>query len=336
MTTDETRARRALKEELERRGAAPRRRLSSIRSTCATTASSSPKPNTQAVMFCLMDVSGSMTEHMKDLAKRFYMLLHVFLKRRYEQCRRRLHPPHHEAPGGRRGDLLPQPPDRRHHRLDRARGDAASRQSERYRPRLEHLCGAGLGRRQFAIGGQRRCTAELLTEMILPLCQYFAYIEVGDERERQHGFEMPPNCGASRSVALPISGWRRPQARRFRHAQGRRPARDLPGVPRAVRQASPRRRGRAMTAPAKAAIPCSRERTGISTTMQRVYDAIEEIALNELGLDVYPNQIEVITAEQMLDAYSSVGMPLMYKHWSFGKHSPATRRSTARAIRARL
>ena len=39
-----------------------------------------------------------------------------------------------------------------------------------------------------------------------------------------------------------------------------------------------------------------------------------------LGLDVYPNQIEVITAEQMLDAYSSVGMPLFYKHWSFGKH----------------
>jgi stage V sporulation protein R len=55
-------------------------------------------------------------------------------------------------------------------------------------------------------------------------------------------------------------------------------------------------------------------------TLQRVHDACEEIALSELGLDVYPNQIEVITAEQMLDAYSSVGMPLFYKHWSFGKH----------------
>ena len=53
---------------------------------------------------------------------------------------------------------------------------------------------------------------------------------------------------------------------------------------------------------------------------QRIYDACEEVALGELGLDVYPNQIEVITAEQMLDAYSSVGMPLYYKHWSFGKH----------------
>ncbi len=42
-----------------------------------------PLPATEAVMFCLMDVSGSMTEHMKDLAKRFFMLLHLFLGRRY-------------------------------------------------------------------------------------------------------------------------------------------------------------------------------------------------------------------------------------------------------------
>lgn len=36
-------------------------------------------------------------------------------------------------------------------------------------------------------------------------------------------------------------------------------------------------------------------------------------------LDAYPNQIEVITAEQMMDAYSSIGMPINYHHWSFGK-----------------
>jgi stage V sporulation protein R len=54
--------------------------------------------------------------------------------------------------------------------------------------------------------------------------------------------------------------------------------------------------------------------------IRRAFDAIETIATDELGLDTYPNQIEVITAEQMLDAYSSIGMPLMYKHWSFGKH----------------
>src|SRR6201982_2479877 len=55
------------------------------------------------------------------------------------------------------------------------------------------------------------------------------------------------------------------------------------------------------------------------STIQRCNDACEEIAVKELGLNVYPNQIEVISTEQMLDAYSSIGMPLFYKHWSFGK-----------------
>ncbi len=54
-------------------------------------------------------------------------------------------------------------------------------------------------------------------------------------------------------------------------------------------------------------------------TLDRTYKAIEDIAINELKLDIYPNQIEVISSEQMLDAYSSLAMPLMYNHWSFGK-----------------
>jgi stage V sporulation protein R len=48
--------------------------------------------------------------------------------------------------------------------------------------------------------------------------------------------------------------------------------------------------------------------------------AIADIALGELKLDIYPNQIEIIGSDQMLDAYSSHGLPLMYNHWSFGKH----------------
>ena len=39
----------------------------------------------------------------------------------------------------------------------------------------------------------------------------------------------------------------------------------------------------------------------------------------DFGLDTYPNQIEIISAEQMMDAYSTVGMPVGYHHWSFGK-----------------
>ncbi len=54
-------------------------------------------------------------------------------------------------------------------------------------------------------------------------------------------------------------------------------------------------------------------------TVDKCFQAIQKIALDEMGLDIYPTQVEVITSEQMLDAYSSVGMPLMYNHWSFGK-----------------
>lgn len=44
-----------------------------------------PKPSSKAVMFCLMDVSGSMNQSMKDMAKRFFILLYMFLKRNYQR-----------------------------------------------------------------------------------------------------------------------------------------------------------------------------------------------------------------------------------------------------------
>ncbi|OYV74986.1 MAG: hypothetical protein B7Z70_11305, partial [Acidithiobacillus ferrivorans] len=50
-----------------------------------------------------------------------------------------------------------------------------------------------------------------------------------------------------------------------------------------------------------------------------VTEAIAAIAAEELQLDTYPNQLEIISAEQMLDAYASIGLPVYYAHWSFGK-----------------
>ncbi len=47
-------------------------------------------------------------------------------------------------------------------------------------------------------------------------------------------------------------------------------------------------------------------------------------------LDTYPNQLEVITAEQMMDAYASVGMPVNYRHWSFGKEFIANEKNYRR------
>ena len=54
-------------------------------------------------------------------------------------------------------------------------------------------------------------------------------------------------------------------------------------------------------------------------TLAEYDQAIAELAHGKFGLDTYPNQIEVISSEQMMDAYSSVGMPVGYNHWSFGK-----------------
>lgn len=51
----------------------------------------------------------------------------------------------------------------------------------------------------------------------------------------------------------------------------------------------------------------------------QTYDAAIGKIAAEYGLDTYPNQIEIISSEQMMDAYASVGMPLGYSHWSYGK-----------------
>lgn len=52
--------------------------------------------------------------------------------------------------------------------------------------------------------------------------------------------------------------------------------------------------------------------------IEKLWDAIHKIAI-QFGFDPYTPQIEIITSEQMLDCYSSVAMPVMYNHWSFGK-----------------
>ena len=57
-----------------------------------------------------------------------------------------------------------------------------------------------------------------------------------------------------------------------------------------------------------------------SDLISKTWDTIEKVAKEVCPpIDYYNPQIEIISAEQMLDAYSSVAMPLMYKHWSFGK-----------------
>ncbi|WP_286805559.1 MULTISPECIES: SpoVR family protein [unclassified Marinimicrobium] len=67
------------------------------------------------------------------------------------------------------------------------------------------------------------------------------------------------------------------------------------------------------------------ERKPISTGADWTFELVEEYdraiagIAKEFGLDTYPNQIEIISSEQMMDAYSAAGMPLGYHHWSYGK-----------------
>jgi uncharacterized sporulation protein YeaH/YhbH (DUF444 family) len=149
-----------------------------------------PKPNAQAVMFCLMDVSGSMTEAMKDLAKRFFLLLHVFLTRRYKTV-----------------DLVfirhtsnAQEVDEDTFFHSRETGGTIVSTAleemmkvvrERYNPENWNIYAAQASDGDNYSEDSDRCS-QLLGNEILPLTQYFAYIEVGAEATLRHGFPSPP------------------------------------------------------------------------------------------------------------------------------------------------
>jgi uncharacterized protein len=137
-----------------------------------------PKPNTRAVMFCLMDVSGSMTESMKDLAKRFFMLLHVFLERRYKQV---------DVVFVRHTSVAEEVDEETFFYSRETGGTVVSSAlekmlkiaRERYPLDTWNIYGAQASDGDNYGADSGRCV-ELLGNEILPLCQYFAYIEVGD------------------------------------------------------------------------------------------------------------------------------------------------------------
>ncbi|HEY2446996.1 MAG TPA: YeaH/YhbH family protein [Rhizomicrobium sp.] len=142
-----------------------------------------PVPTSQAVMFCLMDVSGSMGEREKDLAKRFYMLLHLFLRRRYERVDIVFVRHTHDA----------QEVDENEFFYSRQSGGTIVSsalekmleiQRERYTTADWNIYAAQASDGYTQSGDARRC-AEMLNDEIMPLCQYYAYIEILDEREME-------------------------------------------------------------------------------------------------------------------------------------------------------
>jgi hypothetical protein len=149
-----------------------------------------PKPVTQAVMFCLMDVSGSMTEAMKDLAKRFFLLLHVFLRKRYK---------HLDIVFIRHTSNAEEVDEDTFFHSRETGGTIVSTALEemqrivrdRYPPSAWNIYAAQASDGDNFSEDGERC-AQLLVNELLPLSQYFAYIEVGADATLRHGFPAPP------------------------------------------------------------------------------------------------------------------------------------------------
>ena len=146
-------------------------------------------------MFCLMDVSGSMSEHMKDLAKRFYMLLYVFLKRRYEHVEIVFIRHTDRRRGGRRGNLLPRPAIGRHAGVDRAAGDAATSSARAIRPSDWNIYAAQAsdGDNSYADSDSTGRAAEGRDPA--GHASTFAYLEVGERRRQFRRHAGIARCG---------------------------------------------------------------------------------------------------------------------------------------------
>jgi uncharacterized sporulation protein YeaH/YhbH (DUF444 family) len=141
-----------------------------------------PRPTTQAVMFCLMDTSASMTEDLKDLAKRFYMLLHLFLKRHYRSVDIVFIRHTYTAAevdeetffhGRETGGTI----------VSSALEEMLRVVQQRY-PIDDWNIYAAQASDGHNFDHDMPQTLTLLEQKILPICQYYAYIEVGDEESR--------------------------------------------------------------------------------------------------------------------------------------------------------
>lgn len=148
-----------------------------------------PKPSTQAVMFCLMDASASMTEPLKDLAKRFFMLLHVFLSRYYREV---------HLVFIRHTSTAAEVDEETFFRGTETGGTVISTALEemlkvvrdRYSPADWNIYAAQASDGDNFHDDMPRCL-ELLSEEILPVCQYFAYIETTHGERFNDSVETP-------------------------------------------------------------------------------------------------------------------------------------------------
>jgi uncharacterized sporulation protein YeaH/YhbH (DUF444 family) len=140
-----------------------------------------PVPTSRAVMFCLMDVSGSMDESRKDLAKRFFILLYLFLTRHYEKI---------DVVFIRHHTQAQEVDEQNFFHATETGGTVVSSALIL----MEEIIRARYPRSEWNIYGAQasdgdnwhhdsgRCR-ELLADKILPLCRYFAYVQVAEQEQ---------------------------------------------------------------------------------------------------------------------------------------------------------
>jgi len=160
------------------------------------------QPVSQAVMFCLMDVSGSMTEDMKDLAKRFFSLLYLFLERRYR---------HVDLVFIRHTHIAQEVDEDTFFYSRETGGTLVSPALElmrsiidtRYPAQDWNIYGA-----QASDGdntpSDNAAAAALMADSILPLSQYFAYIEVGPDYSDMRPSDLWRTYGGVETSTQPL------------------------------------------------------------------------------------------------------------------------------------
>ena len=138
-----------------------------------------PLPTSKAVMFCLMDVSGSMDEARKDLAKRFFILLYLFLSRHYKQTDVIFIRHHTQAAEVTEDEFF--------HATESGGTVVSSALTlmheiirERYMGSEWNIYGAQASDGDNWQQDSSKCR-ELLDGKLLPLVRYFAYVQVADE-----------------------------------------------------------------------------------------------------------------------------------------------------------
>ncbi|MFV8818724.1 YeaH/YhbH family protein [Haliea sp. E17] len=140
-----------------------------------------PIPHSKAVMFCVMDVSGSMDQSIKDLAKRFYILLYLFLSRNYDRT---------ELVFIRHHTVAKEVDEDEFFNSRETGGTVVSSALEmmktiieaRYSPTEWNIYGAQASDGDNWPDDAQRCL-RLINE-VLPLCQYYAYVEITDAGDK--------------------------------------------------------------------------------------------------------------------------------------------------------